>query len=209
MNLINEFPRWFDLFNGILLYPEHNLRHFYECFGFEKNQTILEVGCGAGRHTERLQRHVDVIAIDVSEKFVRHGRKKKRIKNGIIASVFNLPFRPREFHRVIMQNCFHHLLSLKYFAEIHQVIRPNGSFIIIESVRAEPGELPGLIKGISRIYDGDIMFLTKSSFKKLLNAAARKYGFTVEQIFKLYWPCIFQNVGKYRFFAVRLERINR
>ena len=88
---------------------------------------MLEVGCGEGELSERLQRSlgVEVIALDQSGRMVELTRK--RGVNAVVGDVQQLPFEQGSFDVVVAAWMLCHMPDLdRGLAEIARVLRPGG-----------------------------------------------------------------------------------
>ena len=114
-------------------------------FNFERDRSILDVGCGDGSDAEILSRYfgLRVSAVDVYKHF--------RISSisGIefsLASMFSLPFEAESFDYVFLHDVLHHVdegrqsseLHLAALVELNRVLRRGGFVVIIESNRFNP-----------------------------------------------------------------------
>lgn len=92
----------------------------------------LDVGCGEGHNTRLLaERGAQVVAIDVSETFVRYARElEDQDKRGIryqVASAIELPFANASFDLVTAFMSFMDIPEIdKVLAEAYRVLRPGG-----------------------------------------------------------------------------------
>jgi SAM-dependent methyltransferase len=91
---------------------------------------VLEVGCGEGELSERLQRSlgVEVIALDQSERMVELTRN--RGVHAVVGDVQQLPFEQRSFDVVVAAWMLYHVPDLdRGLAEIARVLRPEGRLV--------------------------------------------------------------------------------
>jgi len=106
-----------------------------------KNQGIefvLDLGCGAGRHSICLARNgFDVVGIDVSKSALRIAKKwaqegnlgKVRFVQGTMT---HIPFRDSQFDAVISVSVVHHAVKRdieETVDEIHRILKRNGTFL--------------------------------------------------------------------------------
>ncbi|MFQ6088194.1 MAG: class I SAM-dependent methyltransferase [Candidatus Methanofastidiosia archaeon] len=117
---------------------------FYFEENFDLGKKILDLGCGAGRHTIFLARKgYQVLATDISENGVRYTKKWLK-REGLeaelgISDMEDLPFGNERFDAVICIFVVHHntLYGIeKTLKEIHRVLKKNGlSLITLKSSR--------------------------------------------------------------------------
>jgi SAM-dependent methyltransferase len=93
---------------------------------------LLEIGCGTGDFTERVQRElgVDVVALDVSPRMVELTRA--RGVTAVLGSVEALPFADRQYDCVLANRVLYHVPDLaRGLSEVVRVLRPGGRLIAI------------------------------------------------------------------------------
>jgi SAM-dependent methyltransferase len=93
---------------------------------------VLDVGCGTGDFSERLQRQlaVDLVALDLSPRMVDLARA--RGLNAMKGEVQALPFADEEFDCVLANRVLYHVPDLdKGLAEIARVLRPGGRLVAV------------------------------------------------------------------------------
>lgn len=103
---------------------------------------VLEVGCGTGDFTERVQRALafDLLALDLSTRMVDLTRAR-----GLEATqgdIQALPFADEEFDCVLANRVLYHVPDLAQgLAEIARVLRPRGRLVAVTYSQAHLGEL--------------------------------------------------------------------
>lgn len=93
---------------------------------------VLDVGCGTGDFSERLQRElaVDLVALDPSPRMVELTRA--RGLSAITGNVETLSFDDEAFDCVLANRVLYHLPNLdKGLAEIARVLRPGGRLVAV------------------------------------------------------------------------------
>jgi malonyl-CoA O-methyltransferase len=109
--------------------------HVRELVGDVRGLSVLDLGCGTGRHSLWLAaRGADVTAVDFSEGMLAEARRKP----GADAVRFlvhdlhePLPFADAAFDRVVSGLVLEHLQDLGgFFREAHRVLRPGGAAVI-------------------------------------------------------------------------------
>jgi len=103
-----------------------------------KIKSVLDLGCGAGRHCAFLAKHgFDVVGIDVSESALKMASKwvqKAMLKNVafVRGTMTNIPFTDSHFDAVISVSVVHHAVKkdiAKTIAEVYRVLKKNGLFL--------------------------------------------------------------------------------
>ncbi len=121
-----------------IYWPSENVFTFVEKYlGDIKNKSILDIGCGAGRHLLMFDfKGCKTYGIDSSKEAVFTSKKflkKFGVKSTIkLAKSKNIPFKDNYFDIIILWGIFHYLTSedqLKTIKEIFRVSK-NGAWII-------------------------------------------------------------------------------
>jgi SAM-dependent methyltransferase len=93
---------------------------------------LLEVGCGTGDFTERLQREAagNIVAVDLSDRMV--ALTKARGVEAACADIETLPFGDGRFDCVLANRVLYHVPDLdRGLGEIARVLRPGGRLIAV------------------------------------------------------------------------------
>jgi len=106
-----------------------------------KNQGIefvLDLGCGAGRHSVYLARNgFDVVGIDVSKSALRIAKEWAQEENlgkvrFVQGTMTHIPFRDSQFDAIISVSVVHHAVKEdieETIDEIHRILKRNGIFL--------------------------------------------------------------------------------
>jgi streptomycin 6-kinase len=104
---------------------------------------LLEVGCGTGDFTERVQREVapaSLVAVDLSPRMVELTRARRI--DARVADIAALPFDDASFDVVLANRVLYHLPDIDSgVAELARVLRPGGALVVITYA---PGHLQEL-----------------------------------------------------------------
>ena len=121
--------------NAVLYDDKHNFVAEYgkgllEFIPKNKNQSILDLGCGTGKLTSQLIDFAGtVIGVDSSENMIERAKKQYSNIKFMVCDALNLPFE-KQFDVVFSNAVFHwisnHNALLK---QIHKVLKPNGLLI--------------------------------------------------------------------------------
>ena len=142
------YDRWADVYDGdrnplVLLEEPHVAR----LLGDVRGLSVLDVGCGTGRHALRLaKRGAQVTGVDFSAGMLGKARQKSGaekvtlVEHNITAS---LPFAPASFDRVLSCLVLDHVPDVRvFFAELRRVCRRTG--FVVASVMHPAMELKGV-----------------------------------------------------------------
>ena len=124
-------------------------------------ERILDVGAGNGSKAAQVLRAsggAEVYAVDPNEKRVGSMKRDFPSIKGSVAGAESLPFPDSHFDKVYSTMAVHHFNDLdKGFAEIVRVLKPGGSFVILE---VGSNSLPGrLFKFFGRLTGEHMMIM--------------------------------------------------
>src|SRR3989304_8715188 len=103
----------------------------------EKNDKILDVGCGDGYYLHllsSLRKDIHLTGLDIDSRailFARKNLKTKKIKliEGNIEK--RLPFRKNSFNKIVMSEVVEHLSDdVKGLSEVYRVLKPGGTLCL-------------------------------------------------------------------------------
>lgn len=100
------------------------------------NDTLLDVGCGAGLLTDQLVNHSDVtVGVDASPEMLRRARKESKFIK-VIALADHLPFPDESFDKIFCHSIFqyfpNHQYATKVVTEMIRVMKPGGRCLIMD-----------------------------------------------------------------------------
>jgi len=149
----------------------------------DKNQKILDLGCGSGNFIKVLNRkNKSVEGVEISQELVKLGQK-----NGLKIKIADLhqtfPYRNNIFDTITAGEIIEHIHDTDFFLkEIKRILKPNGFLIISTPNIATLGRRLMLLFGINPMIDtclensaGHIRYFTKKSLENILN----KHNFEV------------------------------
>lgn len=111
---------------------------------------IADIGCGTGRQTEVLARHLDgmITAVDLLPEMIEglNARMKRtglsdRV-TGLMASMEELPFDDEEFDLIWAEGSIYNIGFERGLREWRRYLRPGGAIAVTECSWISPGPLP-------------------------------------------------------------------
>jgi len=142
------FEKFFstEVGNKKINYSEIEMREMVN--SLPKNPWVLELGCGAGEHSEfiaKLRKDINLVMIDISLNSILE--TKKRLENTklkgnyyyLVADAEKLPFMANSFSGIIAVMFFHHVFSLdRCFSQIKRVLKPAGLCLFVDLLYDNP-----------------------------------------------------------------------
>ncbi len=126
---------------------EKNFNWYFELVDLEdlRDKTVLEVGCGKGRHTFYAAKLAkEIFAIDLSRAIdvARYNNRESQNIHFIQADIFNMPFRPDFFDFVFSLGVLHHLPDSEGgFRRILKYLKPGGGILVYVYHKLPAGSL--------------------------------------------------------------------
>lgn len=94
-----------------------------------KNNKILDVGCGTGKNIEEFSKFGTCWGIDYSTEAIAFC-KKRGIKNAVLGSIQKIPFPAKSFDFITALDVLEHVDDSKALKEIYRVLKPKGILIV-------------------------------------------------------------------------------
>lgn len=145
---LTAFEKFFstEVGNKKINYSEIEMRQMIN--SLPKNPWVLELGCGAGEHSEfiaKLREDINLVMIDISLKSILETKKrlgKTKLKGNyyyLVADAEKLPFRANSFSGIIAVMFFHHVFSLdRCFPQIKRTLKPAGVCLFVDLLYDNP-----------------------------------------------------------------------
>ena len=174
-----------------------------EILGLQGDEKVLDVGCGLGRMTIGVAKHLntgEVIGIDIWDKMEIPGNSPERAYanaqiEGVLdrvefetGNVLSIPFADNLFDVVTSSSVINNLHGdsekTRAFEEIFRVLRPGGKFLLLEPLRDLWGFLTFTPLGVWMLLTKDrwIALLEKTGFVNLRYDCFHRMGaFLVEK----------------------------
>lgn len=149
----------------------------------DKNQKVLDLGCGTGDFIKILnKKNKEIEGIEISKKVAQIGQKKGfKIKIADLHSTF--PYPKNTFDTVTAGEIIEHIYDTDFFLEeIKRILKPNGFLVLSTPNIATIGRRLMLLSGVNSLIEtsldhsaGHIRYFTKKSLEDLL----KKHGFKI------------------------------
>ena len=102
--------------------------------GFDRDSSILEIGCNAGSLTKKLvdAGYRNIVATDVNAKHIDHCRQKhpELTDSFEVADGAALPFPEKRFDLVVSFDVIEHIPDVnRHFREVNRVLKDNGHYV--------------------------------------------------------------------------------
>jgi 2-polyprenyl-3-methyl-5-hydroxy-6-metoxy-1,4-benzoquinol methylase len=127
----------FDYFierNGATKDENRRIAEYIESKIPKKTKLILDIGCGNAWVAKRFcKKGFNVISMDISHTNVKKALENYPFENhfGIVADVFNLPFKKNIVDCIISSEVIEHVTNPKLFVEnLFRILKPEGALII-------------------------------------------------------------------------------
>lgn len=172
----------------------HNLILSYlrRVYGDRTDLTLLDIGCGTGAMSRKLQEFGPVVSADFSPHALSFSRRRG-LSHLCAADAMRLPFRDRSFDAVVALDLLEHLPDDRAaLREFHRVLRPGGR--LVASVPAYQSLWSG--------HDVALMHHRRYVARQLA-ARCKDAGFTIERltyVMTLLFPAMWlaRRVGAFR-----------
>lgn len=151
----------------------------FECININKNDKILDIGCGGGINIEKFLKltNNNVDGLDYSEISIKASTKQnqKAIKNKrcklIHANVTNMPIKNQTYDKVSAFETIYFWPNIENtFKEVLRIIKPKGQFIIAQGT---DGNHPDDKKWL-KLVEGMNLYTANDLKKHLINAGFKK-----------------------------------
>jgi ubiquinone/menaquinone biosynthesis C-methylase UbiE len=158
------------------------LRHFVEPIRpfLSTDHACLDLGCGPGGFlTLAAPMCGRIVGVDVVPSFAQQCEQQIERAGLTNASVIlntnpRLPFDDAEFDRVLMVDTIHHLEDVEAtLAEVHRVLKPDGTFLIFEPNKLNP--LLALMCALDRNEHGLLRMGTFGAYRRILKGKFEPY----------------------------------
>jgi ubiquinone/menaquinone biosynthesis C-methylase UbiE len=174
---VYRIPLLYEFHNRIFTFPvwEQNFLHLPSLPG-----RTLHLGCGTGFGAGIIeQKALETVHMDIKERFVHYGVKRKKLKCAVTGDAYKLPFKGKSFDRIVIPVAFHHLLDhASLFAELKRVMKDEGLTLIFDPVSIRPKES----KVVNTFHDGLIWIFDHKGILKATASLLEKNGLEVRSV---------------------------
>jgi ubiquinone/menaquinone biosynthesis C-methylase UbiE len=158
-------PRLYDTFVDLFFLGRRRATYqrLVDAASVQRDQQVLDVGCGTGYLARLLARAVgpggQVVGIDPSAEMVEYAARRGGRASNLrfqLGTAEALPFPSDQFHVVVTSLMLHHLpedLRVPALREMYRVLRPGGTLLVAEA------QMPrsGVLRLLGRLHDFDRM----------------------------------------------------
>jgi ubiquinone/menaquinone biosynthesis C-methylase UbiE len=153
MNNITQFytkiSKTYDLMNYVV-YSERLSKRIIELARIKEHNTVLDLACGTGWVSRRLEgRNVLVHGVDPTP-FMLAKAKKQINGDFLVGAAEALPYRSESFDAILCNMAFSHFEHQAAAEEIYRALKPNGRFVVTDSIDPHPGICDALAYYLAR-----------------------------------------------------------
>ena len=175
--------------NAVLYDNKHNFVAEYgkgllEFVPKDKNQSILDLGCGTGTLTFELKKMADmIIGVDSSKSMIKRAQAQYTDIKFMVCDALSLPFE-KQFDVVFSNAVFHWITDHNTLLNsIHKVLKTNGILVCEFGANGNIATIENafikVCKDLGYEYNPRFNFQTSEHFADLLN----KNGFIIDKIY--------------------------
>ncbi|MFH1753042.1 MAG: class I SAM-dependent methyltransferase [Candidatus Omnitrophota bacterium] len=139
----NEWAKVYDqsILQRVIFNTSHDMFYTVMIPWLKDKSTVLDVGCGTGKFTLRLQKinsNFRIHGVDLSEVMIN--KAKAKVKDGSIefkvGDVESLPYESNTFDVITCSNSFHHYPNQRgALIEMQRVLKDGGKLMIVDGTR--------------------------------------------------------------------------
>ena len=142
-----------------------------KCFEKEHFFKLLDIGCGKGYITNRIQNNfpnAEISALDYSVSAIDFAFENFKNIDFIVADAYNLPYSENYYDIVVCNNIWEHVPDpLNMLKEIQKILKKNGYLIISTPSRFRLGNVLRIISGTSPIFLSS-MHITEYTIRQII-----------------------------------------
>jgi len=154
----------------------------------EKGEKILDVGCGTGRVTEQIYKHMkDIVGVDLSEEMLAIARQKLPDIQFVQADLEGkLPFDDGEFDKVVSSLTFQFLNDIKNpLQEIKRVLKTGGKAFITDFISDAPMGWSDVEYKREKLFKGSVSSISTFRTLKDYKKVAKEVGLELLEVVPL------------------------
>lgn len=142
---------------------------------------ILEIGCGTGNLTRRIEGCVGkksiIVGLDLSRKMIDVAKEKVKITNLVIALGEKLPFAGNSFDLIVGGGILHHIPDLdSFFKEISRVAKTKGKIVFYEPYEGGILDISLFRKAVKALLLPVIILLWRLNKEKIRSLPTQKFS---------------------------------
>jgi SAM-dependent methyltransferase len=184
---IYRSPLLYEIHNRVFTFPiwQENFHHLPALPG-----RTLHLACGTGFGAHIIEeKAAETVHMDIQLRFLRVGKRWRRMRQVVAGDAYLLPFRSGSFDRVVVPVAFHHLLDHpRLFAEMKYVLAKGGLVLIFDpvSIRRRKSRI------MNSFHDGRIWIYDQDGLVRRTRELAAVSGFEVKST-RCFRPLSVQN----------------
>jgi SAM-dependent methyltransferase len=170
---LTDHPFFYEIFHKISVFPLFSDIYKYVP---KLSGRVLQAGCGTGYFNAYVKRTYksdipELYNLDVSQKYLEYGVKKKRFDRFVRASIASTPFEDEFFDFVLFPRSLHHIQKLKAaLRECSRILKPHGKIVIFDPIRHRRKNIERDYSPMNSYIDGVIHYYTEKGLVDLVRS---------------------------------------
>jgi SAM-dependent methyltransferase len=153
-------------------YPSAAIDYLCDAFAVTPSCTVVDLGAGTGKFTQRIANRARVIAVEPVEA-MRAELSARHLPVEILTGTAEaIPLAARSASAVVCAQAFHWFNGAAALSEIHRVLAPGGKLGLIWNVRDESVAWVARLTGLIDRYEGDVPRYRTGAWRSAFNATA-------------------------------------
>ena len=119
---------------------ERLLKEFESLVIPKKNEKLVDLGCGTGSFSRRIQRYgLKIIGIDISKESILFAKSISKNIDFVVGDIEKIGFKDNSFDIVVFSGVLHHFSDFsKAIKEGYRVLKPNGRMFAYDPNKLNP-----------------------------------------------------------------------
>ena len=170
---LTDHPFFYEVFHKFSVFPLFSdiYRYIPRLSG-----RVLQVGCGTGYFNAYVSRTYEsdlpeLYNLDVNQRYLEYGVKKRRFDRFVRASIASTPFQGEFFDVILFPRSLHHVQKLKtVFRECSRILKPSGRIVIFDPIRHRHKSIRKDYCPMNSYVDGVIHYYTERGLVDLVRS---------------------------------------